>query len=253
MKPEIIAEKAKKVLLQLGLSGSEIGIYLTLLQMGSSSVQDISRSSGINRVTIYSALTTLEKKGLVAETKKGSRRLFVAERPEELKAIVEEKEEEIQKINLDLGNLVLPVLKAIDVSQENKPEIRFYEGLEGIYKVYENMLETKDILGCGSYDSVVKVSSWKEEEKYFHRIKHKKVFYRAILEDTPTNRKFADIAKGIAHFKFLETGVKLSADIHAYGDDVALMSYEKVTATVIRDATISKSIKTLLEFMWDRL
>jgi predicted transcriptional regulator len=253
MKQEIIAEKAKKVLLQLGLSESEISIFLTLLQAGPSSVQDISRISGINRVTIYSAVATLEKKGLVAETKKGSRRLFVAERPEELKAIVEEKEEEIQKISLDLGNLVLPVLKAIDVSQENKPEIRFYEGLEGIYKVYENMLETKDILGCGSYDSVVKVSSWKEEEKYFHRIKHKKVFYRAILEDTPTNRKFADIAKGIAHFKFLETGVKLSADIHAYGDEVALMSYEKVTATVIRDATISKSIKTLLEFMWDRL
>lgn len=253
MKKEIIGDKAKKVLLQLGLSESEINIFITLLESGPASVQNISRASGINRVTIYSALGVLEKKGLVAETKKGARRLFVAERPEELKAIVEEKGEEIRKINLDLDNLVLPLLKAINVSQENKPEIRFYEGLEGIYKVYENMLEAKDIIGCGSYDSVMKVSSWKEEEKYFHRIKHKKVFYRAILEDTPVNRKFAEIAKGIAHFKFLEEGVKLSADIHAYGDEVALMSYEKVTATVIRDATISKSIKTLLEFMWERV
>ena len=117
--------------------------------------------------------------------------------------MLKKREKEIQKINLDLENLVLPVLKAINVNQENKPEIRFYEGLNGIYKVYENMLEAKDIIGCGSYDSVMKVSSWKEEEKYFHRIKHKKVFYRAILEDTPTNRKFAAIAKGIAHFKFL--------------------------------------------------
>jgi HTH-type transcriptional regulator, sugar sensing transcriptional regulator len=253
MKKEMIGDKAKKVLLQLGLSESEIGIFLTLLQDGPSSVQDISRASGINRVTIYSALNTLERKGLVAETKKGSRRLFVAERPEELKLIVEEKEEEIKKTNLDLQNLVLPVLKAIDLNQENKPEIRFYEGLEGIYKVYESMLEAKDIIGCGSYDSVMKVSSWKEEEKYFHRIKNKKVFYRAILEDTPTNRKFAEVAKGIAHFKFLETGVKLSADIHAYGDSVALMSYEKVTATVIRDESIAKSIRTLLEFMWERV
>jgi predicted transcriptional regulator len=253
MKKEIIGDKAKKVLLQLGLSESEIGIFLVLLQDGPSSVQDISRASGINRVTVYSALAHLEKKGLVAETKKGARRLFVAERPEELKVIVEEKGEEIQKINLDLKNLVLPVLKAIDFSQENKLEIKFFEGLEGIYKVYENMLEAHDIIGCGSYDSVMKVSSQKEEERYFHRIKHKKVFYRAILEDTPTNRKFAAIAKGIAHFKFMEEGVKLSADIHAYGDSVALMSYEKVTATVIRDATIAKSIRTLLEFMWERV
>lgn len=249
----MIGDKAKKVLLQLGLSESEISIFLTLLQGGPSSVQDISRVSGINRVTIYSSLNTLEKKGLVAETKKGSKRLFVAERPEELKSIVEEKEEDIRKINLDIQNLVLPVLKAIDVGQENKPEIKFYEGLEGIYKVYENMLESHDIIGCGSYDSVMKVSSQKEEEKYFHRIKHKGVFYRAILENTPINRKFADIAKGIAHFKFLEEDVKLSADIHAYGDAVALMSYEKVTATVIRDETIAKSIRTLLDFMWERL
>jgi predicted transcriptional regulator len=253
MKKEIIEGKAKKVLLQLGLSGSEINIFVALLESGPASVQDISRSSGINRVTIYSALSNLEKKGLVAETKKGARRLFAAERPEELKAIAEEKGEEVQKIHLDLENIVLPVLKAIDLNQEDKPEIRFYEGLEGIYKVYENMLEAHDIIGCGSYDSVMKVSSWKEEEKYFHRIKHKRVFYRAILEDTPINRKFAAIAKGIAHFKFLEEGVKLSADIHAYGDAVALMSYEKVTATVIRDATIAKSIRTLLEFMWERV
>jgi sugar-specific transcriptional regulator TrmB len=253
MKKEIIEGKAKRVLLQLGLSESEISIFVALLESGPSSVQDISRASSINRVTIYSALATLEKKGLVAETKKGARRLFVAERPEELKMIVEEKGEEVRKINFDLESMVLPVLKAINVNQENKPEIRFYEGLEGIYKVYENMLESHDIIGCGSYDSVMKVSSWKEEEKYFHRIKHKKVFYRAILEDTPTNRKFAAIAKGIAHFKFMEEGVKLSADIHAYGDEVALMSYEKVTATVIRDATIAKSIKTLLEFMWERV
>src|SRR4030042_2221804 len=229
MKKEIIEGKAKKVLLQLGLSESEINVFLTLLQSGPASVQDISRASGINRVTIYSALVHLEKKGLVAETKKGARRLFVAEQPEELKTIIEEKGENIRRIDLEFENLVLPVLKAIDANQENKPEIRFYEGLDGIYKVYENMLEARDIIGCGSYDSVLKGSSWREEEKYFHRIKHKKVFYRAILENTPTNRKFAAIAKGIAHFKFLEEGVKLSADIHAYGNEVALMSYEKVT------------------------
>lgn len=253
MKKEIINEKAKKVLLQLGLSESEINIFLTLLQAGPSSVQDISRASGINRVTIYSALSSLEKSGLVSETKKGARRLFVAEKPEELKSIIEEKTERIKKVDLDLENLVLPVLKAIDVNQEDKPEIRFYEGLEGIYKVYESMLDAKDIIGCGSYDSVLKVSSWKEEEKYIHRLKHKKVFYRAILEDTELNRKFAEVGKGIAHFKFLETGVKLSADIHAYKDELALVSYEKVNATVIRDESISKSIRTLLEFMWERL
>ena len=93
MKKEIVSDKAKKVLLQLGLSESEISVFLTLLQSEPLSVQDISRASGINRVTIYAALDSLEKRGLVAETKKGMRRLFVAERPEELKTIVEEKGE----------------------------------------------------------------------------------------------------------------------------------------------------------------
>ena len=84
---ENISENLKKALLQFNLTEKEIGTYLVLLEQGALSVQDISKSTGINRVTTYAAIEELKQKGLASESRKGKRKLFVAENPESLENI----------------------------------------------------------------------------------------------------------------------------------------------------------------------
>ena len=86
-----ISENLKKALLQLNLTEKEIASYLALLELGALSIQDISRNTGINRVTTYSAIEELRQKGLVSESRKGKKKLFVAENPESLENILQEK------------------------------------------------------------------------------------------------------------------------------------------------------------------
>lgn len=254
MEKKTISEKLKKALLQFNLTEKEILCYVSLLENGSSSIQDISRDSGINRVTIYAAIEELKKKGLISETKKGQRKLFVAENPETLQNIIEDKKNALKTEENILNDFILPTLKAIDVHQENKPQIKFFEGLEGIYKVYDDyILNSANVLACGSYDSVLKISTWEMEKKYIESMRKKKIFFRGILEDTTMNREFDEISKGVMHNKFLPEGTRVSSDILVFGSMVALISYKKKSATLIEDESIAQAIKMYLEFMWDRL
>ena len=254
MKKKITPQKLETALLQLKLTEKEIATYLMLLENGASTVQDISRASGVNRVSVYSALDELKQKGLVAESRKGKKKLFVAEDPENLERLIAERQEETKMEAQLLQNTILPMLRAINISQENKPQIKFFEGKEGIEQVFEEyILKHKDVINCGSYETAAKVVSEKEELAYFQEIKARKIFYRMILEDTPLNHKFALAAKGIAHTKFLLPETKISADIVISGAVTALISYDRKTATVIEDTSIAQGIKMYLDFMWERL
>lgn len=254
MKRKIAPQKLEVALLQLKLTEKEIATYLILLENGASTVQDISRATGVNRVSVYSALDELKQKGLVTESRKGKKKLFVAEDPENLERLVAQKQEEVKFEQQLLQNTILPMLRAIDINQESKPQIKFFEGAEGIYKVFdEYILKNRDVINCGSYETASIVVSEKDELAYFQEIKARKIFYRMILEDTPLNHKFALAAKGIAHTKFLPAETKISADVVISGSVTALISYDRKTATVIEDASIAQAIKMYLDFMWERL
>jgi predicted DNA-binding transcriptional regulator len=247
-------DKVEKALLQFGLTEKEISIYLMLLENGVGSVQEISRQSGINRVTIYAGLDQLKTKGLVAETKKGSRTLFVAENPENLGEILEKKKAVLKSEEETLNNFLIPALKAVNTAIPDKPQILFFEGAEGIGRVFDAYaLKYSRLIGCGSYAEAFKVMSKKDEIWFVEEIKRRKIVYRMVLRDTPEDRQFAAEFKGFFHAKFLPTTEAMPADIHVFGPYVALMSYATLGTTLIKDETIAKAIKLYIEFMWERL
>ncbi|MBM3256648.1 MAG: hypothetical protein FJZ04_04255 [Candidatus Moranbacteria bacterium] len=249
-----VSPRINKALYQFGLTKKERLTYLALLEKGISSIQEISRLTGVNRVSVYAALDLLIRKGLVSATKKGKRTLFVAENPESFRRILEDEKADIEEKEEIFNNLLLPSLKALDVSEKNRPRFKFYEGERGIDQVYTDyMLKSEEILACGSWDPVMDYASWKDERWYLREIEKRKIFYRQILEDTSINHRFAMIFKGVFHAKFLPTGVSAPADIQVMGSVTALLSHDKMTATVIEDETIANSLKVYLEFIWERL
>jgi sugar-specific transcriptional regulator TrmB len=251
-----LKQKAKDALLQFGLTKKEIATYIVLLQKGACSVQAISKYTGINRVSTYAAIEILKKRNLIIESKTGKRTLFLAEDPESLKEILDQKKQELKKAELSFQNVILPNLKNLNREPVFRPKISFYEGVAGVSKTYDEYIlnsKSKYLIGCGSYDSAVKATSWKDEKWFFNQIKKKKLIYKAILEDTPLNRDFADLGKGVMHVKYLPVGTKVTADIHAFGSFVSLTSYDTLVTTIIEEESIAESIRIYLEFMWDRL
>jgi sugar-specific transcriptional regulator TrmB len=254
MKKKMVSDKLAKALSQLALTEKEIAVYVALLAVKQASVQELARATGINRVSIYAALEELKGKGLLAESRRGKRKSYAAEDPESLVKLLDERKAAVEKDADLLQGFVLPMLKAINVRQENKPQIKFFEGADGINRVFdEYVLKSKEAINCGSYETATKVLTKKAELKYFERLKEGKIFYRMILEDTPLNRQFAEAGKGAAHTKFLPIDTNISADIVIAGATTILISYDRETATMLEDDSIAAAIKSYLDFMWERL
>src|SRR3989344_4005590 len=115
-------EKLEKI----GLSPNEAKCYLVLLKIGSASANEISRKSGVHRVSVYDALRGLAEKGLVSQITKANKLLFEAGNPNRIMEIIKEKEEKLDETKRIVPELILDFNMA-----KEKQEIHSFKGIVG--------------------------------------------------------------------------------------------------------------------------
>ena len=233
---------------QFNITGKTADVYLAALELGSGTVIEIAKKSAVKRTTCYDLLLDLIKDGLILETTKGKKRLFVAEDPEKLRKKINEKEK--------LLNEMLPQLRSMYNVTGVKPKIRYYEGKLGLREVYADTLNySSEILAFASED-IVKVLGEEWARDYITRRVKKNIQFRAIMPRTNTITNYA------AHdFKQLRISklvdpkkYPFSIEINIYGHQkVALMSAREETGIIIEGAEIYKTMKLIFELLWDNL
>src|SRR3989344_2783236 len=98
-------EKIEKELEKFGLSKNQALIYLSLVQRGSFSIQDIANVTRIPRSSVYESLKTLFKLGLVEETIGQRSARIKPHRIGALRHVFNEKLLHFQTLITDLGRL----------------------------------------------------------------------------------------------------------------------------------------------------
>lgn len=124
---------------KLGLKDKEAAVYVACLIMGPSPVQAIARKSKVVRATTYVILESLMKMGLVTEFKEGKKTLFSAEPPRQLMRLLDKQQEEVTAKHKELEDL-LPELQMITKAEGGKPQVRYFEGLEGLRAMRQEMV-----------------------------------------------------------------------------------------------------------------
>lgn len=127
------------ILKNFGLSEKEIAVYLALVELGPSSVRDISAKSKINRGTSYDILKSLIEIGIVSYYNKESKQYFMAEPPEKLLGAIDQKKEDLDEVRKNLESS-LPLIKTLFEKQGGKPTVKLYEGAKGIKQILEDVL-----------------------------------------------------------------------------------------------------------------
>jgi HTH-type transcriptional regulator, sugar sensing transcriptional regulator len=209
------------VLAQLGLNQKSATVYLTLLQMGSGTVSEISAKSLIKRSTVYDCLEELAEKELLFQSMKGKRRLFVANDPESLKR-QPAKEMEIIEAHL-------PELKAIFSSGDHKPKLRYYEGQEGIKRAYNEILEssTDEYFYFGNESDIIQATGLDYMKDYVERRKAQGIWSNAIrLKNKDEQHSFLSGSKeNLRSVKYIKTDSKhTTASITIYPTTVVIIS-----------------------------
>jgi predicted transcriptional regulator len=174
----------------IGLDKHEAKIYQTLLEMGPSTVTEITKKAGLSRTLGYVVLEKLAEQGLVNRASgQGKKIHYAAQHPQRLAQYVENRrnqwERRLKEVEHVLPDLV-SIYKIVD-----KPIIRFQEGLEGAKSIYEESLETRDtifsIADIEGWD-VPELADWGRE--YNRKRSKNKIHENMILLDTPVGRKW---------------------------------------------------------------
>lgn len=239
----------KDVLKEFDIEGKKADVYLAVLELGGAGVSDIARKSGTKRTTVYDILVDLQKSGLLHETVKGKKRLFVAEDPEKLQIQLEKKRALLEG--------VLPELRSLHNVKGGKPKIRFYEGKEGILEIYNDTLKhSGEMLGFGSED-VLKIFGEKEASNYIKQRLQKGIYYRGIFQKTALLEKdyLSQDQEQMRSSKLIDPKkYPFSIEINIYGHrKVAFVSPKDTIGVIIESAEIYRAQKSIFELLWDLL
>ena len=231
-------------LTQFGLNEKQAIIYLALLELGASSAINLAKKTGTLRTTVYDVLIELEKKGLLSQTKKGKKRFFLAEDPENLGRILEEKKEKLKSL--------MPALKGLLNTSGTKPVIRYYEGQNGIKEVYRDTLKYEgELVAYVTENIIAKLGQDFADEYKIKRVKSK-ITARVIGPDTPEIVEYKKTdQKDLKETRLVDKDeFSFSIEMNIYGNKLAFMSFSESLGLIIESNEIAKSMRFLFELAW---
>lgn len=235
---------------EIGLEEKEAKVYLSALELGPSNIQDMTLKSGLKRSTVYEILKSLAEKGLVSETKKGKKRIFLASDPGSLKKSIAYKEK--------LLNEILPELNALNNIGFIKPKISFYEGREGIRQIYRDTLETKEKMTYwfSPIQSMIETIGEDFLNKYVEERTKKGIWVKSvyITSQKVLDYKYLDpitFEKTLRKIKFTPPEIDIANTMAIYGNKVAIMSSKKEGfGFVIESVDYQVMMKTFHDMLW---
>lgn len=241
----------EELLRDLGLSPNEARIYEVLIQIGETSVQEISIKSGVHRRNVYDSITKLIEKGLASEVFIKGEKNFKATNPRRLLEIVAEKQEKINK--------VLPELQAKYEFVEEKEEAYIYRGIEGVKSYLNDILKTKETV----YFIGAKAFWFDERLKYFlprFQRERKRLGIKFMhLFDNEIKTKKPEILKAVGKsYKFLPKEYSSQTAIDIFGPYVVTFVGVKPGELdrepiqfVMKSRKLADGYRKFFKFMWD--
>ena len=240
----------KNFLLSIDFSEKEANVYLTLLSLGKGTVSEIAQKAEINRTTGYDILGTLVGYGLASVSGKEPKQEYIAESPEHVLDFLEKQKEETNE-RIKHAQAILPQFKSVH-NVSDRPQIRFYEGKDGLRQVYEDTLTAHETIRAYATVDDMHVTLPEYFPKYYERRAKKGIAIRAIIPSTFIGKE--RVAKDTEEMR--ETALipadkyYFSPEINMYDNKVMIASWREKLGIIIESAEIADAMKKTFELAW---
>ncbi|MFA5797039.1 MAG: helix-turn-helix domain-containing protein [Candidatus Woesearchaeota archaeon] len=239
----------KDALKSVGMTNSEVEVYLDLIMNDQSSASEIAERVQIARTYVYDALAHLIQKGIISYVLKNNRKVFQAKDPEKLVEYIEYKEKQLEIQKNEIKNLI-PELKKCKVLKSTKPKVEILEGPEGLKTAFNDIVkEGHDILAWGG-----------TRESYKHVPEF--VIKKYVREKAEKNIKTTQLyTKGSGTFsgpgyKNIKISREFSAPatVATYGKKTAVFIWAETPVTIlIESKEVAESFKKHITFLINKL
>jgi len=234
---------------KIGLVDKKAKVYLAVLELGQANIVQITKKTLVKRTTIYDIVTELVNQGYLSEIRKGNKNIVVAEDPEILIKKFERRLEEVRDI--------APLLSAIFSSVTSKPQIKFYEGIEGIRHLMEESLgmKTKEVFYWGPADNIIKILGNVYVEKWLkRRIKYGIQTHGLLTQDALRGSKpyLLSNRNDLREVRWLKTNIVFDGILWLYDNKVMYISSAKDSfGFIIESDNFTGFMKVIFKSMWE--
>ena len=236
-----------KVLREIGLTDTEIKVYLALLGLGATSAGKVVEDTGVYRKNLYDALNRLIEKGLVTYVIEDKIKYFQAKNPSNLEKYLNQKKAKIEEQKQQIQNTIKEMSSLFKESPA-EIESEIYRGTEGIKTILKECLSYKEVLFIGATGDVEDRLPyfWPHYNKRREKLKcrWKLLLVHEARNKTITKSKYYK-------YKILPKILSGLNVIYIYGDYVAnILWLEKPVAFVIKHDTLADNYRKYFDYLW---
>jgi len=230
---------------KLGLKDKEVKVYLAGLELGPSPVQDIAKKASVVRPTTYEIIKSLKIKGLFAETKKGVRRLFVAQSPEKILELLRTQKRELKEKEREFIRIIAAL------------ESKYYSGERGGISVFhgeEGMKMLEEKISFSSTPEILVFASRADKKE----MQRREEIYRQIK----TRRGKIEVKEMCAEKlaepflygarKSIESKHMVPGTLIIF-DQAVFIPAENLKGYAIENQLLVELLKSLFRALWDRV
>ena len=243
-----MAKQIQHVLEAAGLHSREARLYLAGLQVGSAPASEYAKLAKLNRVTAYNTLEDLVKRGYFTVERKVRAKWYAPVAPEYLAV-------EARK-NAEALDQSLPELRSLRGAEHRRPHVRFFEGWEGVRRVYEDTFTAKGEL-LNFANSAVLRKYWPayDAEYVAERVK-RGIHLRGIAPDDATGRRVQGMDKdSLREIRLVSAkDFDFRNEINIYGNKVSIVTLgedeENLFGVIIESKEVAETQRQIFEMAW---
>jgi len=236
-----------QLLKEIGLTETEIKVYLALIKIGATSAGRIVEETGVYRKNLYDTLNRLIEKGLVSYVIENKIRFFQAKSPENLEKYLDEKKAKIEEQKHEI-KATISEMNSFFSKAPVEIESEIYRGTEGIKTILKECLNYKEVLFIGATGDVEKRLPyfWPHYNKKREKLKCR---WKLLLVYESRNKKITK--SNYYEYKILPKILSGLNVIYIYGDYIAnVLWMEKPVTFVIKHKTLANNYRKYFDYIW---
>lgn len=247
-------KSVQNMLEELGLSPNEVKVYLAGLELGAATAQQLAAKAAVVRPTAYVAIGGLVKHGLMSSFTKGKKQFYASEKPNRLTHLLNEEKKKLAERESKLKS-VMPILDSLIALSGEKPEVKLYEGLEGLEAMRQTLFDSKstrlDVVGAG--EAIQKQLPEEARVLYGLRLKKAGVAVRHIVIGDPKRIKMPEIVPKHLAYKYIsKPDFQFSGEIAIFGEYIALTTYSgQIFGVLIRSKDVAGLLSHWFSAYWE--
>jgi sugar-specific transcriptional regulator TrmB len=247
------------ILLALDLKHNQILIYNFLLENIQSTAGNLSKKVKLPRATVYDSITKLKEKSLVQEISNKKAKLFIANKPQNIKLALEQKIETLKTNCEDFDQKILEYT-AINPDKLTYPKFEIFYGEQELKNAMFDLITTNNSMTLALWPINTMLETLSPEFfNYLNKVRIRNNIYTKALwpnSKIPSTSQHPYLGSGegfLREIRILPKGIEFSMGFWIYENKVVFISSKiESFGFIIESQDLVGLLTSQFNFLWSK-